>query len=103
MEKNKFIDDKNFTYLKIKNLSLRGKSKNFIKSYLLNKGIKENLIEMTFENFELMNPNWEENSAKMFARKKKLGIKHSNNFEKDLAKMYRAGFNYSLSKKTLKF
>ena len=58
---------------------------------------------MTFENFELMNPNWEENSAKIFARKKKLGIKHSNNFQKDLAKMYRAGFNYSLSKKTLKF
>ena len=59
------------------------------------------MIEKTFENFELKNPNWESESAKIFARKKRLGAKYSNNFEKDLAKMARAGFNYNLSKKIL--
>ena len=101
LEINKLIDDKNFTQTKIDNLSLQGKSKISITSYLVQKGIEKNLIEETFENLELKNPNWETESAKIFARKKRLGIKHSNNFEKDLAKMARAGFNYNLSKKIL--
>ena len=101
LEINKLIDDKNFTQTKIDNLSLQGKSKISITSYLVQKGIEKNLIEETFENLELKNPNWETESAKIFARKKRLGIKHSSNFKRDLAKMARAGFNYNLSKKTL--
>ena len=101
LEINKLIDDKNFSQSKISSLSLQGKSKISIISYLVQKGIEKNLIEESFENLELKNPNWETESAKIFARKKRLGMKYSNNFEKDLAKMARAGFNYSLSKKIL--
>ena len=101
LEINKLINDKNFTQSKINSLSLQGKSKNFLQSYLIRKGIEKNLIRKTLESFELNNPNWEKESAKIFVRKKRLGIKYSNNFEKDLAKMVRAGFNYNLSKKIL--
>ena len=103
LEINKLIDDKNFAQSKIHSLSLQGKSKISIISYLMQKGIEKNLIEETFENFELKNPNWETESAKIFARKKRLGIKYSNNFEKDLAKMARAGFKYNICKKILEF
>ena len=103
LEINKLIDDNNFVQSKINSLSSQGKSKIFVESYLIKKGIEKNLIKKTFENFELKNPNWESESAKIFARKKRLGIKYSNNLEKDLAKMARAGFNYNISKKILEF
>ena len=101
LETNKLIDDKNFTQSKIHSLSLQGKSRFFIKNYLLQKGIEKNMVEKTFKNFELKNPNWESESAKIFARKKRLGVKYSNNVEKDLAKMARAGFNYNIIKEIL--
>ena len=101
LEINKLIDDKNFSQLKIHSLSLQGKSKISIISYLVQKGIEKNLIKESFENLELKNPNWETESAKIFTRKKRLGLKYSSNFKKDLAKMARAGFNYNLSKKIL--
>ena len=101
LENNKLIDDKNFAQSKIHSLSLQGKSKISIISYLVQKGIEKNLIEETFKNLELKNPNWESESAKIFARKKRLGIKHSNNLENDLAKMARAGFDYQTSLKVL--
>ena len=101
LEIHKLIDDNNFAQSKIYNLSLLGKSKIFIKSYLVKKGVEKNLINKTIENFELKNPNWETESAKIFARKKKLGVKNSNNLEKDLAKMARAGFNYKIIKEIL--
>ena len=101
LEINKLIDDKNFAQSKIHSLSLQGKSKISIISYLVQKGIERKLIEKTLENFELENQNWETKSAKIFARKKRLGVKHSNNLEKDLAKMARAGFNYKIIKEIL--
>ena len=101
LENNKLIDDKNFTQSKIHSLSLQGKSKISIISYFVQKGIEKNLIEETFKSLELKNPDWETESAKIFARKKRLGVKNSANFEKDLAKMARAGFSYNLSKKIL--
>ena len=101
LEINKLIDDKNFAQSKIHALFLQGKSKILIKSYLLQKGIEKNMIEKTFENFELKNPNWEIDSAKIFARKKRLGKKYSSNIENDLAKMARAGFDYQTSLKVL--
>jgi len=101
LEINKLIDDKNFTQSKIDSLSLQGKSKISIISYLVQKGIERKLIEKTLENFELENQNWETKSAKIFARKKRLGMKYSNNFEKDLAKMARAGFDYKIIKEIL--
>ena len=101
LENNKLIDDKNFAQSKIHSLSLQGKPKISIISYLMQKGIEKNIVEKTFKNFELKNPDWESESAKIFARKKRLGVKHSNNPEKDLAKMSRAGFNYKIIKEIL--
>ena len=101
LEINKLIDDKNFAQSKIQSLSLQGKSRIFIKNYLLQKGIEKNMVEKIFKNFELKSPNWELESAKIFARKKRLGVKKSKNFEKDLAKMARAGFNYKIIKEIL--
>ena len=101
LEINKLIDDQNFAQSKIHSLSLQGKSRFFVKSYLVQKGIEKNMIEKTFKNLESKNPNWETESAKIFARKKRLGVKHSNNLEKDLAKMARAGFNYKIIKEIL--
>jgi len=101
LEIDKLIDDNNFSQSKIHSLSLQGKSKISIINYLMQKGIEKNMVEKTFKNFELKNPNWESESAKIFARKKRLGMKHSNNFEKDLAKMARAGFDYKIIKEIL--
>ena len=56
------------------------------------------------EDFEKNNPDWELNSAKKFAIKKKLG-KYGNikKKEKDISKMARAGFSYSITLKALEF
>ena len=46
------------------------------------------------------NENWELNSAKIFAKKKKL-LEKNESYEKNLAKMARAGFSYDICKKIL--
>ena len=101
LEYKKIINDKKYTDTKILYFSSKGKSKNFIKSYLLQKGIEKNLINNTFKDFELNNPHWEFESAKIFVKKNRLGLNIEKNIEKNLAKMSRAGFNYHLSKKML--
>ena len=40
LEKNKFIDDNNYTISKIRLFAMQGKSKSFIKSYLIQKELK---------------------------------------------------------------
>ena len=97
----KIINDKAYADSKIHNLSLQGKSKFFVKSYLIQKGIEKDLINETLDNYELKNPNWETKSAKIFAKKKRLGTNNPNFLDKDLAKMARAGFDYNTSKKIL--
>ena len=101
LEQKKIINEKNYTEKKIRSLFFQGKSDTFIKSILLNKGVNNILIQKTLDIFEKNNPDWKLESAKIFARKKRLGIKYSNNLEKDLAKMARAGFNYRISLKVL--
>ena len=103
LESKKLINDNDYAESKIHNLSLQGKSKYFIINYLIQKGIKKDLINEELDNYESTNPDWEIKSAKIFARKKKLEIKKNNNLENDLAKMARAGFDYNISKKTLGF
>ena len=103
LESKKIINDKYYTESKIRNFSLQGKSKYFIKNYLILKGIEKDLIRDTLQNFELENPDWEMKSAKIFIRKKRLGVKDAKNMKKDLAKMANAGFDYNISKKTLGF
>ena len=46
------------------------------------------------------NENWELESARIFAKKKKL-LEKNESYEKKLAKMARAGFSYDICKKIL--
>ena len=44
LEKNKFVDDNNYAISKIRMFAIQGKSKVFIKSYLIQKGIEKNIL-----------------------------------------------------------
>ena len=65
----------------------------------IQKGIENEIIDKTFENFENTTANWELESAKIFAKKKRLS--NSNDREKNFTKLGRAGFSYEISKKIL--
>ena len=100
LEKNNFINDLNYVSSKIRNFAIMGKSKMFIKSYFLKKGIEKDLIFEIFNEYDFNNPEWEIKSAKIFARKKNF-IKNADDKKKNLSKMARAGFNYETSIKIL--
>ena len=100
LEKNKFIDDNNYAISKIRLFAMQGKSKNFIKSYLLQKGIEKDILNNSLDQFEEEDPGWEKKSAKIFIRKKKLENSNENK-QKNLSKMARAGFSYDISKDIL--
>tara|TARA_B110000116_G_C16411775_1_gene392173 strand:+ start:101 stop:559 length:459 start_codon:yes stop_codon:yes gene_type:complete len=100
LEKNNFLNDYNYTSSKISLFFFQGKSKIFIKNYFLQKGICKDIIDRVFIKFEDDNTNWENQSAKIFAKKKNL-LKYIDNKEKILSKLARAGFSYEISKKIL--
>ena len=100
LEKNKFIDDDRYSSTKILSLSNSGKSKNFIFNYLIKKGVNKTQIQNNLNLMQQDNDNWELNSAKIFAKKKKL-LEKDQSYEKNLAKMARAGFSYDICKKIL--
>ena len=100
LEKNKFIDDNRYSSTKILSLSNSGKSKNFIYNYLIKKGVNKTQIQNNLNLMQQDNDNWELNSAKIFAKKKKL-LEKDQSYEKNLAKMARAGFSYDICKKIL--
>ena len=101
LEKNKLINDQNYTYNKIRLFALQAKSKNFIQNYLFQKGIEKKVIQEKLKDFENNNSDWEKKSAFAFAKKRKL-LETKENFEKKLGKMARAGFSYELCKQILK-
>ena len=101
LENKKLIDDKKYIYSKIRNASAFGKSKNFIISYLLKKGLDKKDVNDVINNFESDFPNWQENSADTFIRKKRIALNDKKNKEKNIAKMARAGFDYNIIKKKL--
>ena len=100
LEKNKFIDDDRYSSTKILSLSNSGKSKNFIFNYLIKKGVNKTQIQNNLNLMQQDNDNWELNSAKIFAKKKKF-LEKDQSYEKNLAKMARAGFSYDICKKIL--
>ena len=100
LEKNKFIDDNRYSSTKILSLSNSGKSKQFIFNYLIKKGVNKSKIQNNLNLMQEDNDNWELNSAKIFAKKKKL-LEKDQSYEKKLAKMARAGFSYDICKKIL--
>ena len=100
LEKNKFIDDDRYSSTKILSLSNSGKSTNFIFNYLIKKGVNKSQIQNNLNLMKQDNKNWELESAKIFAKKKKL-LEKDESYEKKLAKMARAGFSYDICKKIL--
>ena len=100
LEKNKFVDDSRYSSTKILSLSSRGKSKNFIFNYLIKKGIDKVQIQDNLNLMQKGNKDWELESAKIFVKKKRL-LDKKNSYEKNLAKMARAGFSYEICKKIL--
>ena len=90
-----------FTESKIKYLLYQAKSKNYIKQYLLQKGISKEIINEQISIHYEHNKNIEKENALKFAKKKKL-LNDDKDYEKKLSKMARAGFSYEISKEVLK-
>ena len=101
LEKLNLIDDQIFTENKIRTLLNQAKSKNYIKQYLLRKGVSDQIIEEQISLFYENNKNLEKENALKFAKKRNL-LGNDQDYQKKLSKMARAGFSYDISKEILK-
>ena len=101
LEKLNLINDQVFVESKIQSLQYQAKSKNYIKQYLLQKGIDKQLIEEQISLFYENNKNLEKENALKFAKKRNL-LDNDQDYQKKLSKMARAGFSYDISKEILK-
>ena len=101
LEQLKLLNDKIFTESKINSLLNKGKSKKYIKQYLVQKGVNNKLADDLISDFYNKNLNLEKENALKFAKKKNL-LDDNENFEKKLSKMARAGFSYEIAKEILK-
>ena len=101
LEKLNLINDQIFVESKIQSLQYQAKSKNYIKQYLLQKGINKELIERQVSSFYNNNKNLEKENAFKFAKKRNL-LDNDNDYQKKLSKMARAGFSYDIAKEILK-
>ncbi|MBQ3695444.1 MAG: RecX family transcriptional regulator [Alphaproteobacteria bacterium] len=87
-----YVNDEHYVENVIRRLSQSGKSTRFITQKLLAEGIDEILLE------KYLSPEDELERARTFARKKHLG----SDYQKDLAKLARAGFPYEVAIQVLK-
>lgn len=101
LENLNIINDKLFVESKLQSLQYQAKSKNYIKRYLLQKGINKELIEEEISLFYKNNKNLEKENAFKFAKKRNL-LDNDNDYQKKLSKMARAGFSYDIAKEILK-
>ena len=101
LEKLNLINDQIFVESKIQSLQHQVKSKNYIKQYLLQKGINKQLIEDQISLFYENNKNLEKENALKFAKKRNL-LGSDQDYQKKLSKMARAGFSYDIAKEILK-
>ena len=101
LEKLNLINDQVFVESKIQSLQYQAKSKNYIKQYLLQKGIDKQLIEEQISLFYENNKNLEKENALKFAKKRNL-LDNDQDYQKKLSKMARAGFSYDIAKDILK-
>ena len=101
LEQLKLINDKIYAESKINALLNQVKSKNYIKQYLIRKGVSQELADEQISLFYEKNQNLEKENALKFARKRNL-LKDNKDYEKKLSKMARAGFSYEISKEILK-
>ena len=101
LEQLKLINDTIYAESKIHALLNQVKSKNYIKQYLIRKGVRSEVADEQFSLFYEKNQNLEKENALKFAKKRNL-INDKKDYEKKLAKMARAGFSYEISKEILK-
>ena len=101
LENLNLINDQVFVESKIQSLQYQVKSKNYIKQYLLQKGIDKQLIEEQISLFYGNNKNLEKENALKFAKKRNL-LNNDQDYRKKLSKMARAGFSYDIAKEILK-
>ncbi len=101
LEQLKLLNDKTFTESKINSLLSQAKSKNYIKQYLISKGIESKLADEQIYMYYNKNKNLEKEIAFKFAKKKNL-LDSNKDYEKKLSKMARAGFSYEIIKEILK-
>ena len=101
LEKLNLINDQVFVESKIQSLQYQAKSKNYIKQYLLQKGLDKQLIEEQISLFYENNKNLEKENALKFAKKRNL-LDNDQDYQKKLSKMARAGFSYDIAKEILK-
>lgn len=87
-----YINDERYAENVIRRLSQSGKSMRFIQQKLATEGISSALVD------NYLSPEDELIRAKTFTRKKHLG----KDYQKDLAKMARAGFSYEIAQQVLK-
>ena len=101
LEQLKLINDTIYAESKINTLLNQVKSKNYIKQYLIRKGVRSEVADEQISLFYKKNQNLEKENALKFAKKRNL-INDKKDYEKKLAKMARAGFSYEISKEILK-
>ena len=101
LEQLNLINDQVFIESKIQSLQYLAKSKNYIKQYLLQKGINKQLVEEQIYLFYENNKNLEKDNALKFAKKRNL-LDSDQDYQKKLSKMARAGFSYDIAKEILK-
>ena len=101
LEQLKLINDTIYAESKINALLNQVKSKNYIKQYLIRKGISSELADAQISLIYEKNQDLEKENALKFAKKRNL-LNDNIDYEKKLGKMARAGFSYEISKKILK-
>ena len=101
LEQLKLINDAIYAESKINSLLNQVKSKNYIKQYLIRKGVSSKVADEQISLFYEKNQNLEKENALKFAKKRNL-LKDNKDYEKKLSKMARAGFSYEISKEILK-
>ncbi len=101
-----YLDDKNYAETKIRSLISRGKSFRYAKGYLMQKGLDPELITQAIEPYLEDEEDHELESCRRLARKKSIGPFRDEEdrqeyFQKDLAKLIRAGFSYATAKQVM--
>ena len=97
----KLINDSIYAESKINALLNQVKSKNYIKQYLICKGVSSELADKQISLFYEKNQNLEKENALKFAKKRNL-LNDNTDYKKKLSKMARAGFSYEIVKEILK-
>ena len=101
LEQLKLINDTIYAESKINTLLNQVKSKNYIKQYLIRKGVSSKVADEQISLFYEKNQNLEKENALKFATKRNL-LNNNTDYEKKLSKMARAGFSYEIVKEILK-